>query len=241
MIAFACKQCGQRFERPEQSCGTLVFCGCGAGTRVPFESTLPPSAQPVNLPPRVNPANLPPRVDRPLPRWGEEEPGYPQERRYFQPGPRDRNFCLNHTAAPTEHTCADCGEPFCSACVVTFQGAVRCGPCKNFRVRSAQRPASVSVMAILAPIIALGAGVLWLFVMPMVAGINQNSPAIASAAIVGLFPQLIAFTIGALALMKVESEAKVSGRDMAITGMVAAGVSSVLILLLMLVFMQVMG
>lgn len=237
MIAFACKQCNQRIERPESACGTLIFCTCGAGTRVPFESTLPPSAQPLNLPPRVErPA------DRPLARWGEEEPAYPEPRRW-QTGPRDHNFCLNHPAAPTEHTCTDCGETFCSGCVVTFQGGVRCGPCKNFRVRAVQRPASISVMAILAPLVALGAGVLWLFVMLVVAGLptKPGASAIAGTAIVGLFPQLLAFALGALALMKVESETKMSGRDMAITGMVSAVVCAALIVVLMLLIMQVAG
>lgn len=232
MIAFACKQCGARFDRPDEAAGSLIFCACGAGTRVPFESTLPPSPTPA-LPPRVErPVGVP--YDRPLPRWGEEPSAQPR-------GPRDRNYCFNHPSVRIEHTCADCGETFCGGCVVAFQEGTRCGPCKNFKIRATQRPASVSVMAILAPLLALGAGLLWLFVMLMVAGAQAGAAAIAGTAIIGLFPQLIAFTLAGLALMKVESENKVSGRDFAITGMVSAVACSTLILLLMFLVMQVAG
>jgi hypothetical protein len=44
MIQFACKRCGKYFERPNEAAGTLVFCECGLGNRVPWESTLPRAA-----------------------------------------------------------------------------------------------------------------------------------------------------------------------------------------------------
>ena len=70
MIFFACKQCGKRFERPNQAAGTLLFCPCGAGTHVPWESTLPAEEVPLVNRPGANWAetsereHLPPRVLR---------------------------------------------------------------------------------------------------------------------------------------------------------------------------------
>lgn len=241
MIAFACKQCGKRFERPEDACGTLIFCGCGAGTRVPFESTLPPAAEPLEPPPRV---------ERPAPRWDAERPSrwdggqaaQPQPLRYWQePAARDRSHCLNHASIPTAHTCADCGEGFCAACAVVFQGGPRCGPCKNFRVRAVQRPPLISVMAILSPLIAMGAGGLWLLLLLGAAAGKPDRGFVSGLAIVGLFPQLLAFTLATLAEMRVEASPRVSGRSWAITGMIAAVVCATLIILVMALVMQATG
>ncbi|MBY0524589.1 MAG: hypothetical protein K2R98_14390 [Gemmataceae bacterium] len=227
MIAFPCKQCGKRFERPVDACGTLVFCDCGTGTRVPWESTLPPTAEPM-------PVNVPARS------WSPPEPERPLgQRRFHEPQPRDRAYCLNHSSAATEHTCADCGETFCAACVVTVQGGVRCGPCKNHRVRGVQRPARLAVLAIFAPLIALAAGGFWLILILMTAGGKPNASFVLGLGTFGLLPQLTAFTLGALALTKVESSDKTSGRDWAITGMVAALVMAVLIVQLSFVVLQV--
>src|SRR5262245_61714735 len=52
MIWFACKKCGKTHNRPDSSAGTMVFCDCGNGITVPWESTTaePPSAAPVHVP-----------------------------------------------------------------------------------------------------------------------------------------------------------------------------------------------
>ena len=59
MIWFACKQCGKRHGRAEHLSGTLVFCECGHGNRVPWSSTVaepePEEAAPLP-PPRPRPA-----------------------------------------------------------------------------------------------------------------------------------------------------------------------------------------
>ena len=54
MIWFACKQCGKVHSRPESAAGAMVFCDCGQGCIVPWESTAPepeaeaePEAEPV--------------------------------------------------------------------------------------------------------------------------------------------------------------------------------------------------
>lgn len=233
MIAFACKQCGKRFDRPADACGTLVFCPCGAGTRVPWESTLPPGAEPI------------PTVKIPLPLRREEWPrpaasDYPSVRR-FQSEPRDRNFCFNHPTAPMEHTCADCGESFCAACVVTTQGGVRCGPCKNFRVRAVQRPARLSVLALLSPIIGLLAGAVWVFILLAAVGARPAGSLVVVLGAIGVLPQVAVMAMAAVALRNIESEARMGGRELAITGLVAALVSAVLIVQLTLILAQVVG
>jgi len=236
MIAFACKQCGKRFERPDETSGTLVFCACGAGTRVPYESSLPATAELLDPPPAV---------DRPAPRWDAAAPprwdtpaAEAQPLPHWRQSARDRSQCLNHGSTPAAQTCADCHEGFCACCAVVFQGSPRCGPCKNFRVRAVQRPPHVSVMAIFAPLIAMGAGGFWLFLLLFIAAIKPERGAVAGWAVVGLFPQMLAFTLAALATLKVEASPRVSGRSWAITGMVAAVVCSSLILLMMALVMQ---
>ena len=155
MIWFACRQCGKKHGRPESSAGTMVFCECGQGNSVPWESTTepppapaavpePPPALPV--PPRLEPipvdeerVPVPPRppTARP-PRDPEEPPVRPGPRRRWErrPGPRRRDprFCLNHEDTPRHKNCFDCGEAFCPDCLVGVGADSLCGPCKNFRV-----------------------------------------------------------------------------------------------------------
>ena len=50
MIWFTCKQCGKTHGRPENSVGSLVFCECGAGNTVPWESTVAEPEQPAAAP-----------------------------------------------------------------------------------------------------------------------------------------------------------------------------------------------
>jgi hypothetical protein len=66
--------------------------------------------------------------------------------------------CLNHDEIPSEHVCAACGEAFCSACVVSFQGQVLCGPCKNFRVRRMDQRPRLSLWAVASLIVSLLSG-----------------------------------------------------------------------------------
>ena len=48
MIWFTCKKCGKTHGRTETSAGTMVFCECGNGNTVPWESTAaPPAVAPV--------------------------------------------------------------------------------------------------------------------------------------------------------------------------------------------------
>ena len=58
--------------------------------------------------------------------------------------------CTNHPAVIENiQTCARCNLPFCSNCLVIFQGKHLCGPCKNERIRALQsgRPEGELVLA----------------------------------------------------------------------------------------------
>src|SRR5438105_12622885 len=77
MIWFSCSKCQKTLGRPESSVGALVFCDCGQGNAVPWDSTAAAPAEP--LPAEVLPPQPPPL--RPVP-VGEEQ--IPVARR---PGP----------------------------------------------------------------------------------------------------------------------------------------------------------
>src|SRR5437588_8008736 len=54
MIWFTCKKCGKTHGRAENSAGSMIFCDCGHGSLVPWESTAPePAAAPVAGVPKV--------------------------------------------------------------------------------------------------------------------------------------------------------------------------------------------
>ncbi len=237
MISFPCSQCGQTLERAAGDAGTLVYCECGAGNTVPWEST-PPLAEevPAGLPQPSPLAEL--LGDEPplKPRWEQTYATGPEWEEEWRPAapasippplPRaEPTQCLNHPSAARAHVCADCGCSFCADCVATFQGAVVCGPCKNLRMRKVIRPPRLSLMALFAPIIALVCGGVWLFVMLMVAGMHGAPDTALMLGGLGLLPQVFALAMGAMALHTIETEPNVSGRDWAMSGMIAALVSS---------------
>lgn len=215
MIAFSCKQCGKRFDRPESSAGTVVFCTCGGGTTVPWESTLPPVPEP--------PPAAPSRWAAAVPSWEPE--GIPAVAR---PAVADPNRCFVHSHAAKKDVCAECRLAFCGDCLVMLNGAALCGPCKNHRLRATQRPPHLSVLALLAPLLSIGAGFLWILVFG--AAVESGSPqGMAVVGMIGLIPQGIAALLAALALRRVERDPRVSGRALAMTGLVAALVCAVVL------------
>src|SRR5262245_49969978 len=117
MIWFACKQCGKSLRQPDSAVGSYVFCDCGVGNRVPWESTLPAT---VEAPPDRPAEEMPEAEEERLPRRRSE-------RVEIDPG-----YCLNHPDVPSELACDDCGEHFCPACTVVVRGKTLCGPCKNY-------------------------------------------------------------------------------------------------------------
>src|SRR4051794_30074890 len=130
MIWFACPKCAKVHGRPENAIGAMIFCDCGNGLTVPWESTAPEPAHPPALAApggaRVEPLNFgePARPSSPAP----ETTPLPRPRR----GARyqiDPNQCFNHESRKKQKNCEECGLPFCDNCVVTFRGQVMCGPC----------------------------------------------------------------------------------------------------------------
>src|SRR5262245_64630031 len=221
MIGFACQQCGKRFARPESTAGSVVFCSCGTRNVVPWESTIPPAEMPAEA------AHVPPEPGLPAPSY-PQTPWSPQEspRRVIRQ--RNPSYCFNHQDTPPEHTCAECGEKFCSDCVVELEGRALCGPCKNLQMRKKQRSPHISVMAILAPIVSLvagPAGMFVIFVAALVAAEGRRRSGgggalgvIAIITFLALGIQLLALTMSLLSLRSTETN-RVSGRSLAITGM----------------------
>ena len=246
MIWFACKQCGKRHGRAESLSGTMVFCECGHGNRVPWSSTAAepedsPAPDPLPLPPPP-PGPGPgrpsagPRQSTPIPFLDEEEerrPGRPAEPLPlpFRPKPKreyrrvNPKYCLNHDELPTEHTCSQCRLPFCSKCVVTLQGEVLCGPCKNFKVRGLQRPTRLTPLSIVAAVLGVAAGLIS-FCLSMAGGTSQAQSAggvmAALFGLVALLPPGGALVMSFYALHEIESKPRVGGRALAMTGAVAS-------------------
>ena len=52
-------------------------------------------------------------------------------------------LCVNHPAVAAQTACASCGQPFCSSCLVTFQGQPHCGPCRDARLAQMHGPPAI--------------------------------------------------------------------------------------------------
>jgi hypothetical protein len=236
MIWFACKKCGKRHGRAESLYGTMVFCECGFGNRVPAASTVAepdPEESPAPVPlPLPRPSAR--RSSTPVPFLDEDEP--PRRRSDeplpppYRPRPRkeprriNAKYCLNHDETPTEHTCAQCRMPFCSKCVLTLQGEVLCGPCKNFKVRGMQRPSRLTPLSIVAVVVGMVSGPVS-FCLTLI-GIGMHAQ---GAGIVTVFFGVVALLLPAgglvmsfWALNEIENKPRVGGRMLAMTGTVAS-------------------
>jgi hypothetical protein len=239
MIWFACKQCGKRHGRAENLSGTLVFCECGHGNRVPWSSTVPepPPEEAAPLPPP------PPRAPRPPVDRREPEPAFPslphrpRERRRINP-----NYCLNHEDATKEATCDACHCSFCSACVVSMQGQTLCGPCKNFRFGGLSRPTRLPPLAIVAFVLALVGMVVWLilglvamsFAMVMDSGIAGSIVCCVLALLFAGGETVLSL----LALRQIDRQPALGGRGLAMTG-ATAGLTGMLWAMAVVVFVVI--
>jgi hypothetical protein len=123
--------------------------------------------------------------------------------------------------------------------VTTLQGRTLCGPCKNLSLRKLQKPRRPSALAVLSPVLSLIVAPVMVIAMPMMAGFMMAASmgggtsggeglAIAAVALFGVGLQLIAFLLGLGGLKITESNSHLSGQSLAITGMIAAVVCSVL-------------
>jgi hypothetical protein len=227
MIWFSCQKCGKALCRPESSAGAFIFCDCGQGSVVPWESTITAPSEP--LPAQVVPPALPEL--RPVP-VGEEK--IPVARRSSPPpaqelpnialpSRRDAANCFNHQDRPVLHKCPDCSEGFCADCLVTFKGQTLCGPCKNFRLRVTTQPATLCGKALVGVILGMSAAPLVMCLWPF--GANSF---VVLLCVMALVAQLGAVVLGALALRETEANPRLSGRSLAITSVLTGGLASLL-------------
>jgi hypothetical protein len=237
MIWFSCKQCGKTHSRPEATAGATIFCECGLGLIVPWESTA--AAPPVSPPdssalaeavPDVPPALAPEPVAFGAPQRLETPVGLgpkpPRVRKRPRAGRRDPQFCFNHEEISKQSACGDCGESFCGACLVSFEGALLCGPCKNYRVKNLQRAVPASNLSILSVLIAFLTAAVALWVLPAGhAGFSRWS-------LVALLPQGLAAALAILALRQAARDPQTGGVPLALTGLFSSCVTGILILIL---------
>lgn len=207
MICFACPGCGRVHEADDEAAGTRVGCACGREVTVPAGSEAPAVRSAPARPPDA----------------GEGAEGAPG----FEPA-AEAAACWNHPDDPAEAACAACGQPFCQSCLVRLQGRTLCGPCKNLRLRRLERPTRGSPLALLSLIIALAAGPFGFCVL--VGAATAQAPAFG---VIGLLPDAAALLLGWVALRKVESDPALSGRGLAITGLVTATAGACLTVLFM--------
>lgn len=230
MIWFACKQCGKVHGRSESSVGSMIFCGCGQGLTVPWESTAPEPA-PDAPGPVLAPVQFDAPTDEDRPRRLIIPPPLP-ERKPRRTGPRDPNACLNHEDRPKTANCPDCGEGFCSSCLVAFRGQTLCGPCKNLRVRALARPPQVSGWALGSFAAALIALFLAAFLFPPGGSLGR----MLVWNLVCLIPPALASFFAVLALRRMASDRRLSGDGLALVGLTLAG-----FVVIALVFLNLYG
>jgi hypothetical protein len=230
-IWFACKGCGRRHRRPDTAAGTLVFCPCGEGNRVPWESTVAPeeaevpAAADAAAPSEGAPPPEPPEEEEPLPR---------RRRRAIER--RDPSLCFNHPDVPSVRTCAACGEHFCDNCVITLRDRTLCGPCKNFDVRTMQRSAGVSSLAIVSLCVGLISNpIAFCSTLAAMGAQTENSAGMFVASLIGVVAPLAAVAAGVRALADIDKKPRLGGQAVAITGMVTGGVSLLWCLTLLLI------
>ena len=242
MIWFTCAKCSKTIGRPENNAGSMVFCECGQGNRVPWESTAaepPPQVPSYASPPIYTPPGSsspgssspgsPPATPTLAPLTFDMPSSYPstrpQETRERRRGERrDPNFCFNHPESPQTATCEDCGEAFCASCLVTMQGATICGPCKNFRIRRLELPPRNSGSAMASFIVAsIAAATLAFCLLPMSGG-----PVVRVLCLLALLPEFLALALGFRALYMSRMEERPGGQALATTGITTALVAIVL-------------
>jgi hypothetical protein len=240
MIWFGCKKCGKRHGKAESLSGTLVFCDCGFGNRVPWSSTVPEPESPPAVPaprPRAVPLDdrddrRPPRRSVPVDDKDDWAPPSLRTRPRKEAKKINPNFCLVHDETPSQHVCKDCQLRFCSSCVVTLQGDTLCGPCKNFRLRGTHRSTPISPWAIISVLVGLVSAPIG-FCMSL-SGINNLASPGGGHAGLGVLLGLLAFlfpvaglVLGLIALRQIEQKANVGGRLFAVTGAAAGLVGTV--------------
>jgi hypothetical protein len=129
---------------------------------------------------------------------------------------------LQHPNVPTEQTCEACGEGFCAACVVSVKGQTLCGPCKNYRVQVLNTPPSPSTLAIFTLVLGLISLPFGWCLTPAPFGGGPANVVVILFAFLAIGVLISTFILGTLALRKTETNPRLQGQSLAITGMVSA-------------------
>jgi hypothetical protein len=234
MIWFSCAKCGKALSRPEASAGAFVFCDCGQGCVVPWDSTIEPPAQELPLEPLPSPPPL-----RPIPVAEEQipiarrppplPPQAPRDARRHAPEFRAAGQCFNHQDRAGERKCGACNETFCGDCVVQLKGETLCGPCKNYRLKQTDNPPALSIKAIAGVILALGTAPLVLCLWRFDANVL-----VVLVAVLGLILQLGAVVLGVLAMRETEADPRIAGRALAITTLLTGSLASMVTVMFVL-------
>ena len=109
-----------------------------------------------------------------------------------------------------------------------FDGVFLCGPCKNFRSRRRELPAATSSVATASLVISLIAGPLMICFLT---GAPTNN-AMRVLSYLSLLPQLMAIGLGLWALREADRENKGGGQWVAVTGVTAAALTCVMMVLM---------
>jgi hypothetical protein len=238
MIWFACPKCSKTLSRPESSAGAFVFCDCGNGMVVPWDSTVPPPAE---APPLEHVPAAPPPL-RPIPVSEEQipilrrpappPPPLPAPRDIRRRGPEQRvpGQCFNHQDLPVVRKCDACNEGFCTDCLVLLKGSTLCGPCKNYRLKQMDDPPALSTKATVGVILAILTAPVVLCLWPF----GASNPLVVLAAMLGLIAELTAVVLGVLAIRETESDPRIAGRSLAITTLLTGGLACVVTVMFVL-------
>ncbi len=234
MIWFTCKKCGKKHGRADNLSGTLVFCDCGQGNPVPWQSNTTAPETPPEPPRRPAPPPRPPprrapdddddwdnrrRPPGPMPLpLDDASAGDLLRRRRAQVFHRRRSgFCFNHDDIATDQTCAECKEYFCPNCVVELQGKTLCGPCKNFLVRGLHRPGKIPPLAVVAVIVGMVSSPVT-FCLTLFGNGQMGGVGAVVLSLIGLAIPVGGLVVSGMALRQIESRPNMGGRGLAMTG-----------------------
>jgi hypothetical protein len=247
MIWFNCQQCGRKHSRPEASIGSMVFCECGHGNTVPWDSTTEPQPTVIAelLPPAPELApvkfasepSAPSRQIKP-----PERDDYPDRTRRppppprSRPRPRDPSICMHHTARASHAVCTDCKNGFCEDCLIQMQGQPVCAACKIQRVKALQKASPTSQLALVSLLLALFTSPLAFCLYPLGSRFSLQR-----LSVWALLPQLAALGIGIWALTVTERNHRLGGRSLAISAIATASFAIFWTVFLTLYAVRLMG
>ena len=230
MIWFTCQKCGRKHSRPESSIGSLVFCTCGQGNTVPWESTAEgePTVMAELLPPAPELAPVKFTTEPTISKESPARPPRPAERDNrgdrsrraplrYRVKARDPSICRHHAGRSSQAICVDCNNGFCQDCLVQLQGKPLCGPCKNQRAKALHKASPTSQLALMGLLLALFTGPLAFCLHPV-----GRDFSVQRLSVWALMPQLTALGLGIWALWVTEHQHRLGGKSLAISAIATA-------------------